>query len=146
MGNYFIKQLRTMAGGFADSYYYFLKYTMKEGIISGIYQFLLGMEILSADTDTEEKVDFISGWVFESWGNDAYYYKMSKTIWTFLLDEDEGICYDNDDTMCEVLYYYWMLIMTLNIFITLPLSHAAAVYEWYTGWEEKIEGLIDLFE
>ena len=126
-----------MAGGFADSYYYFLKYTMKEGLIMGIYQFLLGMAILEEDSDMEEKVAFISGWVFEDWGDDSYYYKTSKLIWTFLLDEDVGVCYDSDDTLCDVMKYYWMFIMTLNVFITLPLSHAAAVYEWFMGYYDK---------
>ena len=134
-----------MAGGFADSYYYFLKYTMKEGLIMGIYQFLLGMAILEDDSDMEEKVAFISGWVFEEWGDDSYYYKTSKLIWTFLFDTSVGVCNMSDSTACDVLKYYWEFIMTLNILFTLPLSHVAAVYDYYAGWEEKIETVMGWF-
>ena len=129
-------------GGFVDSYYYFLKYTMKEGILMGLYQFIVGMGLMSADADLESKVGFISGWIFESWGDDAYYYKTSKLIWIFLLDETVGVCQKDASTgsysgLCYALKYYWMFIMTLNIFITLPLSHAAAVYEWFMGYYDK---------
>ena len=42
--------------------------------------------------------------------------------------------------------YYWEFIMTLNIFVTLPLSHVAAVYDWYSDWEEKIETVMSWME
>ena len=104
------------------------------------------MGALSTDSDTEEKVTFISDWVFESWGDDVYYYKSSKLIWVFLLDEDVGVCYNSTDSMCDILKYYWMFIMTLNIFITLPLSHTAAVYDWGSGWYEKIDTVMGWLE
>merc|ERR1711990_75715 len=143
MGNYFLTK-KQMAGGFADSYYYFLKYTMKQGLLMGLYKFLVGMAVLSEDDDMEEKVEFISEWAFESWGDDNYYYKTSKIIWTFLFDD--GVCTNSDSSSCDYLMYYWEFIMTLNILITLPLSHVAAVYDWYSGWEEKIETVMGWME
>ena len=72
-----------MAGGGSpvDAYYYFLKYTMKQGILMGLYQFLIGMGWLSDTEAITSKVEFISEWIFESWGDDSYYYKTSKLIW-----------------------------------------------------------------
>ena len=134
-----------MAGGFADSYYYFLKYTMKQGLLMGIYMFLTGMGILTDDTATNEKVTFVSEWIFSEWGDDAYYYKTSKLIWVFLLDDKVGVCHLSEATQCKVLKYYWMFIMTLNILFTLPLSHAAALYDWGSGNYEKAKTVIGWF-
>ena len=128
-------------GGFVDSYYYFLKYTMKEGIMMGLYQFIVGMGFMTADADLESKVGFISQWMWDSWGNDSAYYKSSKLIWIFLLDDTVGICqYDAAGSLsgtCYALKYYWMFIMTLNVFVTLPLSHVAAVYDYVKGYYDK---------
>ena len=110
---------------------------MKEGLISGIYKFLVGMDILTESADTAAKVDFISAWVFESWGDDTGYYKPSKIIWTFLFDN--GVCTNSSSSECTYLQDYWYFIMTLNILFTMPLMHVAAVYDYYKGWKDKID-------
>ena len=136
-----------MAGGGSpvDAYYYFLKYTMKQGILMGLYQFLIGMGWLSDDEATTEKVVFISEWIFSSWGDDSYYYKTSKLIWVFLFDDDVGVCSLSDATQCKIMKYYWMFIMTLNIVFTLPLSHVAATYDYGMGNYEKAATIIGWF-
>ena len=131
-------------GGFVDSYYYFLKYTMKEGLLYGFYMFLVEMGILTSG-DADDKVQFISNWLWESWADDTGYYKVSKNIWTFLFEDVNGVCDLSTSTLCKSLKYYWMFIMTLNVFLTLPLSHTAAVYDWAMGNWEKAETVIGWF-
>ena len=136
-----------MAGGGSpvDAYYYFLKYTMKQGILMGLYQFLIGMGWLSDEEATTEKVVFISEWIFSSWGDDSYYYKTSKLIWVFLFDDVVGVCNHSTAIQCTVMKYYWMFIMTLNIMFTLPLSHVAASYDYVMGNYEKVETIVGWF-
>ena len=138
-----------MAGSsysFADSYYKLLYYTMKEGLLMGIYKFITYIGWMSGSDDTESKVSFISGWMFDSWGDSNYYYKSSKLIWTFLFDTSVGVCTNSTSSLCtKYLKYYWEFIMTINIFVTLPLSHAAAFYSWGTDWEEKITTIMGWF-
>jgi|TARA_B110001450_G_scaffold192844_1_gene181132 hypothetical protein len=83
-----------MAGGGDPvyAYYYFLKYTMKQGILFGFYQFLVGMGWITDTEATAEKVTFFSEWIFSEWGDDSYYYKTSKLIWVFLFDDVVGVC------------------------------------------------------
>ena len=132
-------------GGFTDSYYYFLKYTMKEGILMGLYMFMTGMGFISEEADVKDKVQFLSQWIWGSWADDEYYYKVSKIIWVFGFDEEVGVCYDansNYSSECYALKYYWMFIMTLNVFLTMPLSHAAAVYTWGADWYDKFDTIL----
>ena len=126
-----------MAGGFVDSYYYFLKYTMKEGMLMGLYMFITGMGIMTEEADTKDKVQFISQWIFSEWGGawEGSYYKVSKNIWVFGFDDTVGVCTLSESTQCMVLKYYWMFIMTLNVFLTFPLSVVAHVYSVYKGHE-----------
>ena len=136
-----------MAGGFVDSYYGFLKYTMKEGLLYGMYYFLVSMGIITADIDTAHgtKIQFVSNWIFEEWGDDASYYKVSKNIWVFLFDDPAGVCDMSTAIQCTIAKYYWMFIMTLNIFLTLPLSHAAATYDTWMGRWEKLDTIMKWF-
>ena len=125
--------------GFAYSYEKLLYYTMKEGLIMGIYKFLYYMALITTDSDMDSKVSFISEWVFSVWGDENKYYKVSKNIWTFLFDTSVGLCTNSDSTECDLLEYYWMFIMTVNIFFTFPLAHAAAVYDWYSLNKERYD-------
>ena len=91
------------------------------------------MNILSADAGVADKITFISGWLYSSWGDDSDYYRVSEYIWVFLLDEKIGVCHHSESIQCKVLTFYWIFIATLNIVLTFPLSHVAAVYDWYMG-------------
>ena len=133
--DYMDQDLLVQAGGgsIGDAYFYLLKYTMKEGLIMGIYKFLTSYGTMSEDSATESKVSFISEWVFGVWGDENKYYKVSKNIYTFLYDDNVGVCLHSSSDLCKkYLKYYWEFIMTINIFITFPLAHAAAVYDWYS--------------
>ena len=130
-------------GGFTDSYYYFLKYTMKEGILFGLYMFLTGMGYITEEADVKDKVQFISQWAWGTWNDDKYsFYKVSKIIWIFGFDDEVGVCTDSVASQCYALKYYWMFIMTLNVFLTMPLSYVAAVYTWGADWYDKYDTIM----
>ena len=115
---------------FVPSYESFLQNTMTKGLLLGIYSFLTGMGILSTNEQVQGNVDFISAAIFNSWGDDSDYYITSQLIWTFLLDDKIGVCNHSKAIRCEFLTWFWIFIATLNVWITFPLSHVAAVYSW----------------
>ena len=110
---------------------------------------MLGLGLITADIDSAhgEKVQFVSNWIYDSWGadDDAPYYKVSKNIWVFLFEDPTGVCDASTAIQCTIAKYYWMFIMTLNIFLTLPLSHVASTYDTWMGRYEKFDTIMKWF-
>ena len=120
---------------FADTYYDSLVNTMSEGVLMGMYTFMTGMGLIAEEADVKDKVQFISTWIWGSWADEEYY-EISTMIWEYGFGE-AGICTLSEAAQCTALKYYWMLIMTLNVFLSVPIAHAGAIYEWVMDYYGK---------
>jgi hypothetical protein len=119
-----------------DAYVALLEYTQDSGLILGMYMFF--DELLSLDNDTlEEMMTWLSGKVFD---DELGYYATSVYIYEFYYD----VCDESTSSLCNALYYYWVVAMSLNIFVSLPVAGSSTWYymgmdvvedyETITGW------------
>ena len=119
---------------------------MKKGLPYGAWKFFLDLTHL-ADTDVDEwatpKVQFFSEWYYEGDGEkegEFVYFKTNKNQYYFIYD----FCGDDMYTMgpvCQFLWYYWMLDMSMVIFYILFMVDVATKFEFLKTWETRIQFL-----
>jgi hypothetical protein len=127
-------------------YKYFLKNTMKKGIMYGAWSFFLNVSHQSG-TDLDEmitpKVEFFSEWSYDE--GEYIYYKTNKNQYYFIDD----FCGDDMYTMgfvCKFLWYYWMLDMSIVVFYSLFLVDIASKFEFLNSWYTRVDGIKKLLE
>lgn len=127
-------------------YKYFLKNTMKQGLMYGLWSFYLDVSYQSdteLDQDFTPKVQFFSEWSMDE-GEDVYY-KTNKKQYYFI----EEICGDDMyhmGSVCKFLWYYWMFNMSNTVFYSLFLVDTAAKFKFLKNWQSKAEGIANLFD